>query len=89
MDWKENLKKALKKDNLESLYEIKDLVDAEINSQEIPVCKHCGCTDEKACIQNNDEPCHWVIIDGNNSVCSACDGESMLKQQDKCGLLDS
>ncbi len=63
------------------------MLEEDKDSQK-PVCKHCGCTDKRSCIQKYDEPCYWVIIDGKDSVCSACHDELMLKQQDKCGELD-
>ena len=33
------------------------------------ICEMCGCTDERACIHLNGEPCHWT----RPGLCSACD----------------
>lgn len=32
------------------------------------VCRVCGCTDDKACLDENGEPCWWVQED----LCSHC-----------------
>ena len=36
-------------------------------------CFGCGCTDTKACV-NNDVPCHWLVLDRTLGlgVCSSC-----------------
>jgi hypothetical protein len=35
------------------------------------VCTACGCTDHRACIDDDGFPCHWV--DPWHTLCSACD----------------
>lgn len=31
-------------------------------------CRVCGCSDDNACVDDDEEPCHWVAGD----LCSAC-----------------
>ncbi len=32
------------------------------------VCRVCGCTDDKACLSEDGDPCWWVELD----LCSFC-----------------
>lgn len=34
------------------------------------VCQVCGCTDDRACIDDNGIPCTWV--DETHTLCTAC-----------------
>ncbi len=34
----------------------------------VPTCRECRCWDYHACLDENEEPCHWVESD----LCSAC-----------------
>jgi len=36
------------------------------------VCRYCGCTDDHACIEDDGTACSWLIMAGNQSVCSKC-----------------
>lgn len=31
-------------------------------------CKYCGCTDERACVRPDGEPCYWIM----HNICSEC-----------------
>lgn len=33
------------------------------------VCRLCGCTEDRACLDEGDLPCGWV---GNEDLCTAC-----------------
>lgn len=33
-------------------------------------CIFCGCTEQDACIDPNNQPCKWTLVDP--SVCSIC-----------------
>ena len=37
-------------------------------------CIGCGCTDDRACLDGLDQPCHWIAVDveGKLGVCSQC-----------------
>lgn len=47
-------------------------------SESIRACRVCGCTDDRACVDDRTkQPCHWVAQD----LCSACVGLEQLIQQ--------
>ena len=33
------------------------------------VCRYCGCTERRACVDGNGEPCRWM--DADQTVCSS------------------
>ncbi|WP_413724709.1 hypothetical protein [Sodalis sp. RH16] len=37
-------------------------------------CMSCGCTDDHACVDEHDTPCHWVKVDraAGTGICSQC-----------------
>lgn len=37
-------------------------------------CIGCGCTDTRACLDDNCKPCHWLRVDRERGrgVCSEC-----------------
>lgn len=41
---------------------------------EEPKCRVCGCTERRACIDENGKACDWVEVD----LCSECVEESEL-----------
>jgi hypothetical protein len=46
-----------------------DLLQAvEVFEFELRKCRVCGCTDNRACVDENGVPCHWIEPD----LCSAC-----------------
>jgi hypothetical protein len=40
----------------------------------VRMCRACGCTDDRACIGEDGEPCYWVAED----LCSACAMEAAI-----------
>lgn len=40
----------------------------EYVAPDVRACRQCGCTDEKACVDEAGTPCSWVEPD----LCSAC-----------------
>ena len=47
------------------------LLDHELDAPApapVRTCRSCGCTDDRACINDGGVPCHWVDYD----LCSAC-----------------
>lgn len=49
-------------------------------------CLICGCTDDMACV-TDEGSCHWIIEDGTDGVCSACEDKALeiIKKQKKEG----
>jgi hypothetical protein len=48
--------------------------DFDINidvSKYIRSCRVCGCTDDKACLGDDGNPCYWI----EDNLCSACQGK--------------
>ncbi len=45
-------------------------------------CFGCGCTDTKACV-NNNKPCHWLVLDKTLGlgVCSNCPEQVKVFEQ--------
>lgn len=45
-----------------------------IELKKIATCKICGCNDEHACVNLNEQPCHWVEVDyqKGTGICSYC-----------------
>jgi hypothetical protein len=43
-------------------------------------CRVCGCTEDKACINEAGQPCHWIAAD----LCSACEGCANCPELSNC-----
>jgi hypothetical protein len=50
-------------------------IEATVISEQ--VCRCCGCTNDAACIQNEDETCEWAEDD----LCSFCIGKENEPEQ--------
>lgn len=59
-------------------------------------CRVCGCTDDRACVSQDEGPCYWVEED----LCSACvnkkervfplkDGEELIRTEEGCLFIRS
>lgn len=50
---------------------------ARTSSVPVRRCRRCGCTDERACIGFDGQPCHWSSLDP--PICSTCADKEALR----------